>query len=148
MKLVSDIMTINPACCTPDMGLVDAASLMLKNDCGEIPVVYSTRDKKVLGVVTDRDICIRAIALGLNPLSMHVEQIMTHPPVVVKKSLSIDDCCKVMEDYQIRRVPVVDENECCCGIISLADIAKYQSEELAAEVMKKISEAPASPYFH
>jgi CBS domain-containing protein len=139
MKIVKDVMTKNPACCTPDMGLVETAVLMLKNDCGEIPVVYSLRDKKVLGVITDRDMVTRAIAMGLNPLAMHVEQIMSHPPVVVKDSLPLEDCCKVMEDYQVRRLPVVDENENCCGIIALADIVKYQTEELSAEVVKKIS---------
>lgn len=148
MKIVKDIMTANPACCTPDMGLVETAMLMLKNDCGEILVVYSLRDKKVLGVITDRDIAIRAVAMGLNPLAMHVEQIMSHPPIVVKLSLPLEDCCKVMEDYQIRRLPVIDENENCCGMIALADIVKYQTEELASEVVKKISQTNVSSLVH
>lgn len=143
MKIVSEIMTKDPTCCTPDMGLVEAAEMMLRHNCGEIPVVYSLRDKKVLGVITDRDICVRAVALGLNPLSMNVEQCMSYPPIVVKQTTTIEDCCQIMEDNQIRRIPVVDEHENCCGIVALADITKipnFQNEELATQVVIKVSQ--------
>lgn len=148
MKIVSDIMTKNPACCTPEMDLVEAAQLMVKHDCGEIPVVYSKRNKKVLGVITDRDISTRAVAIGLNPAAMNVEQCMSKPPIVVKETTSIEDCCLIMEQNKIRRIPVVDNDENCCGMISIADISKAQLDDLAAEVVKKISEPAANSYFH
>ena len=144
---VESIMTKNPACCTPEMDLVEAAQLMLKYDCGEIPVVYSQSDKKILGVITDRDICIRAVAIGLNPLAMHVAQCMSCPPIMVSLNTTIEDCCQIMEDNQIRRLPVVDEHQNCCGIISLADIARFQENYLAAEVIKLVSK-PGSARFH
>jgi CBS domain-containing protein len=147
-KIVSDIMTKDPACCTPEMDLVEAAQLMLKNDCGEIPVVYSLREKKVLGVITDRDICTRAVAVGLNTQAMHVEQCMSYPPIVVRDTISIEDCCVIMEENQIRRLPVVNQDENCCGIISLADIAKSQRDDLAAEVIKKISLPATNSLLH
>lgn len=139
MTTVAEIMTKNPACCTPDMGLVDVAQLMRRYDCGEIPVVYSLSDKKVLGVITDRDICTRTVALGLNPLAMNVEQCMTYPPLMVKTSTSIEDCCQIMEENLIRRLPVIDENENCCGIISLCDIARHMEDYMAADIVKNIA---------
>lgn len=140
MRLVQEIMTKNPACCTPDMSLVEAAQLMRKHDCGEIPVVYSMRDKKILGVITDRDICSRAVAMGLNPAAMNVEECMSYPAISVKKSTTIEDCCQIMEDNQIRRLPVLDEKENCCGIVSLSDIARFSDDYLAAEVVKVVSQ--------
>ncbi len=143
---VESIMTKNPACCTPDMDLTEAAQLMLRYDCGEIPVVFSKNDKKILGVITDRDICTRAVAIGLNPAAMHVGQCMSYPVISIRNTTSIEDCCQIMEDHQIRRLPVVDDNESCCGIISLADIARYQESYLTAEVVKHISQ-PGSGRF-
>lgn len=141
MKRVEEIMTKNPAYCLPDMGLVDVAELMLRHDCGEIPVVYSKSDKKILGVITDRDICTRAVALGLNPLSMNVEQCMSYPPIVVKNFADINDCGQIMEDHRIRRLPVVDENENLCGMVSLSDLLNRADEySLAAEVVKEVSQ--------
>lgn len=140
MKCVDEIMTKNPACCTPDMGIVEVAELMLKNDCGEIPVVFSLGEQKIMGVITDRDICIRAVASGLNPLAMNVEQCMSYPPIVIKKGATVEDCCQIMEDNQIRRVPVVDENENLCGMVSLADVARKHEYYLATEVVRTISQ--------
>ena len=139
MRLVQEIMTKNPACATSEMSLVEVAQLMRKFDCGEIPVVYSLSDKKMLGVITDRDICNRAVALGLNPLSMSAEECMSYPAISVKKTTTIEDCCQIMQDNQIRRLPILDEKENCCGIISQSDIARFSEDYLAAEVVKNIS---------
>ncbi len=149
MRLVQEIMTKNPACATPEMSLTEVAQLMRKHDCGEIPVVYSFSDKKILGVITDRDICIRAVAMGLNPLSMNVEECMSYPAISVKATTTIEDCCQIMEDNQIRRIPVLDEKENCCGIISLSDIARFSEEYLAAGVVRLVSQPSAakSPFF-
>lgn len=145
MRLVQEIMSKNPACVTPDASLVEVAQLMKKYDCGEIPIVYNMSEKKLLGVITDRDICNRAVAMGLNPAAMSVEECMTYPAISVKKTTSIEDCCHVMEDNQIRRVPVVDEHENFCGMVSLSDISRFTEDYLAAEVVKFVSRpSPAS----
>lgn len=143
MKRVDEIMTKNPVYCLPEMGLADVAELMLRFDCGEIPVVYSRSEKKILGVITDRDICIRAVALGVNPAAMNVEQCMSFPPIVVKNYTDINDCCQVMEDNLIKRLPVVDENENLCGMISLADLSRHDENSLVAGVIKIISQPHA-----
>lgn len=139
MNQVKDIMTVDPVCCLPTTSLKSVAQLMLRNDCGEIPVVYSMDRTKVVGVITDRDIVVRSVAKGLNPLDMSAEDIMTTPAKIIKMDLSIADCCELMEDEQIRRLPVVDENENICGIVSLADIARKSDEFRLAEALKHIS---------
>lgn len=139
MSNVTEIMTNNPICCTPEMGLAEVAQLMLQNDCGEIPVVYSFAEKKILGVITDRDIVIRTIAEGLNPLAMNAEDCMTYPAIVVKATTSIEDCCQIMEENQIRRIPVLDENDNCCGMVSLADIARHSQDKMTLDLVKHIS---------
>src|SRR5918999_278147 len=141
---VKDVMTPDPACCTPDDTLQRVAELMVENDCGEIPVVENTTNRLPVGVVTDRDIVCRTVAKGLNPLTMTASECMTTPCVTVTPDASLDECCRVLEENQIRRVPVVDESGACCGIVALADIAKHAAKRETAEVVKEVSEPSAS----
>ncbi len=137
---VQDIMTKNPTCCAPKTTLQEVAKQMVENDCGEIPIVENNR---LIGVITDRDICCRAVAEGKNPLDMTASEVMTSPAVSVTPETSVEDCCNTMEENQIRRVPVVDETGRCCGIVAQADIAAHADEEDIAEVVEKISEPGA-----
>src|SRR5437870_2982786 len=121
---VKDIMTSGPACCTPDTNLQSVAKMMLDRNCGEIPVVNNETDLKPVGVITDRDIVCRIVAQGKNPSKVTVKECMSQPCVSVSPETMIEDCCKILEEHQIRRIPVVDERGCCCGIVSQADIAK------------------------
>jgi CBS domain-containing protein len=141
---VKDIMTPDPACCTPDTTLQRVAETMVENDCGEIPVVENAASMKPVGVITDRDIVCRTVAKGLNPLTMMVSECMTTPCVTVTPDTSLDECCRVLEENQIRRVPVVDAGGACCGIVALADIAKHAKKRETAEVVKEVSEPSTS----
>jgi len=134
---VRDVMTQNPVCCNPDTNLRDVATLMLRHDCGEIPVVDKLTNTPV-GVITDRDITCRCVAMGENPEQVVAADCMSKPVVTVTPDTSVDVCCAAMEKNQIRRVPVVDETG-CCGMVSQADIARKTSERKTAEVVKKIS---------
>lgn len=138
-----EIMTTDPACCSPDTPLPEVARLMVEHDCGEIPVVDA--DKKPLGVVTDRDITCRTVAEGKNPLELTARDCMSSPVVTVTPETSVDDCCKVMEENQVRRVPVVDESGACCGMVSQADVAQRGSKEETAEVVKEVSRRTDTP---
>ena len=140
MKKAKDIMSANPACCTPEHDVQQAAEMMVKHDCGEIPVAESKDHPKPVGVITDRDITCRVVAAGKNPSQTRVRDAMSSPPVTVKPETSIDDCCRLLEENQIRRVPVVDQSGRCCGIVSQADIAKAAPTEETAEVLKQVSE--------
>lgn len=137
---VRDIMTKNPACCTADSSLQDVAKLMVKHDCGETPVVDNTTSMKLVGVITDRDITVRTVAAGKNPLEMTAGDCMSSPCVTVKQELSVQECCSVMEKNKIRRVPVVDDKGSCCGIVAQADIAQHATEHATAEVVKGVSQ--------
>ena len=141
---VKDIMTPDPACCTPDSTLQRAAEMMVEHDCGEIPVVENAASMLPVGVITDRDITCRTVAKGLNPLTMTVSECMTTPCITVMPDMSLDECCRVLEENQIRRVPVVDAGGACCGIVALADIARNAAKRETAEVVKEVSEPSAS----
>ncbi len=136
-------MTPDPACCTSDTGLQEVAQLMLENDCGCIPVVENKSSRIPVGMITDRDICLRTVAAGKNPLGLTAGDAMTPSVVAVTKDMTLEDCCNLMEDKQIRRVAVVDRNGACCGIIAQADIAIKAGDRKTAEVVHEVSRASA-----
>lgn len=136
---VKNIMTKNPACCTPDSPLQEVARLMVEHDCGEIPVVESMDSMKLVGVITDRDITCRSVAVGKNPLKLTAADCMSSPCITVTPDISLEDCCEVMEEHQVRRVPVVDKKGACCGIVAQADIAQHASKKETARVVMKVS---------
>lgn len=140
---VSNIMTPNPQCCTADTSVRDAARMMLECDCGEIPVVDNMQ--KPIGVVTDRDICCRVVAGGMDLDNCTVGECMSSPALTVSMNSSLDDCCQLMESNQVRRIPVVDQNGCCCGIVSQADLAR-KSDGVVQEVVKQVSQ-PSGPSY-
>jgi len=141
---VERIMTSDPACCTPDTPLQEVARLMVENDCGQIPVLENEQSRRTIGVITDRDIVCRAFAKGLNPLDLTVADCMTTPCITVTPETSVGECAWLMEDKKIRRVPVVDADGSCCGIIALADIALRGKTGVTAEVVKEVSEPTAT----
>lgn len=136
---VSDVMTADPACCTGDTSLKDAAKMMVDNDCGCIPVVESNQNKKPIGMITDRDITIRTVAQGKNPLDLMVSDAMTRDVFTVTPETSLEECCDLMEKNQIRRVAVIDSDGSCCGMIAQADIAVNADSKKTAEVVQEVS---------
>lgn len=136
-KTAREIMTPSPQCCSRDTLLNEVANLMVEADCGEIPVTDGSN--KVIGVVTDRDIVVRVVAKGNNPASVKAADCMTEPVVVVTEDMSLADVISVMEENQIRRVPVVDASGCLCGIISQADVAHAASDDETGEMLKEVS---------
>lgn len=139
---VQDIMTRNPTCCSEQSTLQEVAQMMAACDCGEIPVVDSQQHP--VGVVTDRDICIRAVATGRDITQASAGEIMSTPVHTVKPQDDLEEVCRLMEQHLVRRLPVVDDNGVCCGIVAQADIAIRVSDEAAAEVVRDISQS-ASP---
>ena len=141
---VKDVMTADPACCISETALQEVAQMMVDHDCGEIPVVDSKETKRPIGVITDRDIVCRTVANGLNPLDLTVGDCMTTPCVTVTPEISVGQCAWIMEDKKIRRVPVVDADGRCCGIVALADIVLLGRAGVTAEVVKEVSEPTAA----
>lgn len=137
---VRDIMTKDPACCMPESKLSEVARMMVERDCGQIPVVESASSMRPVGVVTDRDIIIRAVARGKNPLDLTARDVMTSPAVTVTPEITLEDCCETLESMQVRRVPVVDDDGACAGMVSQADIAQYAPKKLTAHVVRSVSQ--------
>lgn len=140
---VREIMTSNPTCCTPDTSLREVAQMMVENDCGPIPVVDDLRARRPVGVITDRDIVCRAVAQGINPTELIARQVMSTPAITIRPDMRVEDCCKILEENQVRRAPVEDEKGQCCGIVSLADIAQTAPEKLTGEVVRTVSQRTA-----
>jgi CBS domain-containing protein len=134
---IQSVMTASPACCTPETTLREAAQLMRDKDCGEIPVVDAQR--RPLGVITDRDIAVRAVAQGVNT-DASVSDYMTSPATTVSDDSSLAKVAEVMEDQQIRRVLVVDARGSITGIVAQADIARSAADSRTAEVVKQVSQ--------
>ena len=136
-KLAKDVMTPEPQCCSPETPLNEVANLMVEADCGEIPVVDASN--RLIGVVTDRDIVCRIVAKGKNPSSCSAQDAMTQPVVAVLADTTLDEIVAVMEENQIRRVPVVDAAGCCCGIVAQADVAMVARESEVGEMVREVS---------
>lgn len=141
---VKEVMTTDPACCTLETSLQEVSQMMIDHDCGEIPVVENKQNYLPIGVITDRDIVCRTIAKGINPLDLTVAECISRPCITVTPEMSIEECSRILEANQIRRVPVVDASGCCCGIVSLADIALRARQSIVAEVVKEVSEPSAT----
>jgi CBS domain-containing protein len=119
--------------------------MMVDCDCGEIPVVEAGNGGKPVGVITDRDITIRTVARGLNPLELTVGDCMSSPVITVTPDTSLEDLCRTLEQHQIRRAPVVDEAGRCCGVVAQADIARSASQHVAGEVVQEVSRPNTGP---
>jgi CBS domain-containing protein len=142
---IREIMTNNPACGTSDSTVQDVARMMQENDCGCIPIVDSLAGMKPVGTITDRDITIRAVAANHNPIDMKASEIMTTNIATVKPQMSVEECFDIMEDREIRRVLVVDEQGKCCGIVAQADIVQSNTNPLRTnKVIREISESAPS----
>src|SRR5829696_2201828 len=134
---VQDIMSKNLASVTPDTSAQEAARLMQTQDVGVLPVVESTVSKRLVGLVTDRDLAIRVVAEGR--ANATVRDTMTGNPKSVKPGDSVKDVMKLMGDEKVRRVPVVDDRGEILGIVAQADLVLEGDDRRAEETIEKIS---------
>lgn len=142
-----DIMTENPACCTPDDTVQAAAHLMAERDCGCLPVVDYMGQRHVVGVVTDRDLATRALAEGRGP-DTRVGEVMSSDPSCCTPDSDLAEVERIMAERQVRRVPVVDDAGCCVGMIAQADVARDERDADDHEVrrtLERISEPTGRP---
>jgi CBS domain-containing protein len=136
-RLAHEVMTENPACCTPETPLDQVAMLMREHNCGEIPVIDLA--EQPIGVVTDRDIVCRVVAEGKNPMAYPAALCMSQPVATVPMDAPLGEVIITMEQHQVRRVPVVDEDGRCVGMISQADVAWTTGKRDLAELVREIS---------
>ena len=133
---VSDVMTRDVQTIRPDQTAREAANFMLSADAGSIPV---TEGERLIGMITDRDIAVRGVAKGSGP-DTPVRELMTNEVVSVRPD---DDCVAAasrMSEAQVRRLPVVDEQERLCGIVSLGDLSRETDDGTAGEALEGVSQ--------
>jgi CBS domain-containing protein len=135
---VSQILTPNPQCITPDTSLTAAAREMRALDVGMLPICDGGR---LVGTLTDRDITVRATATGANPNTTPVRDAMTQEVIYCFDDEEVEEAAQIMEARQIRRLPVLTRQKRLIGILSLGDLAvRTQRDVLAAEVLERVSE--------
>jgi len=137
---VRDVMTPNPQCVTEKDSLREVARIMKDQDTGAVPVVNG---KKIIGMITDRDIVVRCIAEGKNPLDARVNEVMTKSVRKVQEDATINEVIGLMSSSEIRRVPVVNRNDEIVGIVSIGDISvQTDNKGKVGQAMEDIAQAP------
>jgi CBS domain-containing protein len=131
-------MTMNPQICVPEDEVAVAINFMWDHDCGAIPVVMDSESKKLIGIVTDRDIAMHVVKHAcLHPSQAKVSDCMVTSVITCQPEDSVEMAIKLMSEYQVRRIPVVDENGRCMGIISEADLL-LRAINVKSEYMKTV----------
>jgi CBS domain-containing protein len=122
---IREVMTPDPATCTPNDSVRDAAQAMSEGDFGAVVVVEDGGD--VRGILTDRDIVVRAVAEGKDPASTEVREVFTTEPATLRPDESIDDAVDALREANVRRLPVIEESN-VIGIVSIGDLAQARDE--------------------
>ena len=137
--LCNEIMTTNPEFCLPSDPVMKAAQLMKSQDVGPIPIVEDKNNKKLTGIVTDRDLAIKIVAEARDPKTTRVKDVMTDDVVTCKENEDVNKALKLMQDYQVRRLPVVDTGDHLLGIIAQADVATRLGSRTTGKVVEQVS---------
>jgi|GEM_PF-469547 len=134
-----DIMTKDPVFCQATDTAVIAAKLMKRHNIGALPVIDNLRSRKLVGIVTDRDLAMRVVAESRNPESVTVDAVMSRSPVTCSPDDEYQKALDLMEKHQVRRIPAVDRNGRVVGMISEADVAlRVADAPKTAEVVSSI----------
>jgi CBS domain-containing protein len=139
---VGDVMTQRPRAVTPQTPLNEVAQLMEAEDVGAIPVVDGDR---LVGIVTDRDIVVRAIAKGKDPRGMPAAEASSRELVTVSPDDDLSEALKLMSQYQVRRLAVTGEDERLVGVVSQADVALEGKDKDTGDLVQGISRQPQGP---
>jgi CBS domain-containing protein len=140
MKTCQEIMTQNPVCCLADDKVYTIAQQMQNEDVGALPVVENHKTRKLIGIVTDRDLAVRVVGASRDATDTRVGDVMTSNPVFCHPTDNLDATLEVMAHHQIRRIPVIDEARRVVGIIAQADVALRLNHDRAGEVVEQISQ--------
>jgi len=139
-KQARDVMTPNPASVSDRDSIKRVAEIMRREDAGVVPVVDG---RKIIGIITDRDIVVRLVAEGKDPASATVNEAMSKQVRTVKEDTPVNEVLELMSSEQIRRVPVTNANNELIGIVSIGDIASESKEIVkVGRTVEEISEAP------
>jgi len=140
---VADVMTRRPRYATPDTPLAEVAQIMETENVGAVPLIDD--QDRLVGMVTDRDIVVRAIAKGKDTRGMQASAAASQELVVVSPDQNLDEALQLMALHQVRRLPVVAEGDRLVGIVAQADVALETKEKTAGELLEDISRPPQGP---
>jgi CBS domain-containing protein len=135
-QTIREFMTKNPRTVSPDQTIQDAAKIMRDEDTGVVPI---TESDNLTGVITDRDIVIRAVAEGRDGQTT-VREVASQDVVTIDPQQDLDEALRLMAQHQVRRLPVVEEDGKLVGIVSQANVARHGDDARTGEVVEQISE--------
>jgi CBS domain-containing protein len=141
---IRDVMTRNPKCCLPTDSAQKVAAMLRDNNVGSVPVVLDQQSKKLYGMITDRDLCCSVLADGLDSRKTTIEKLVSTDLVTCRDGENVEKCEKAMQDHQLRRIPVVDGQGKCIGIVAQADLALKEQPEKLHRVVAEISKPERS----
>jgi CBS domain-containing protein len=141
MPKCQEVMTRDPVCCEPTDSITRVAALMRKEDVGAVPVVADQVSRRLIGIVTDRDLVTKVLAGGLSVDQATVRDAMTSHPASCREEDDVTEAMSVMGQRQVRRMPVVDLDGRLTGIIAQADVAtRMRSDSDTGQMVESISE--------
>ena len=138
---IKEVMTPNPVCCLPNDTAQQVAIVMRDRSIGSIPVVVDQQSRKLLGIITDRDLCCSVLAAGLDPNTTPIETYVSLHPVTCGEGENLEKCEHAMQEHKLRRIPIVDGEGRCIGIVSLADVALRDEPERVSRTVAEISKS-------
>jgi CBS domain-containing protein len=142
---VREIMTREPVCCTAEDTAQKVARTMRDQNVGSLPVVLDQQSRTLLGMITDRDLCCTILADGLDPRTTKIEKMISLSPVSCRDGENLDECERLMQSHQLRRIPVVDSEGHCIGIVAQADLALREKPEKVSRIVAEISRPKETP---
>jgi len=139
-----DAMTANPVCCLATDSAQAVAGLLRKHNVGSIPVVTDHESRKLIGIITDRDLCCSVLANGVDARSTLIEEFISRNPAACREGENLDRCERLMQERQVRRIPIVDGDGQVIGIVSQADLALKDKPENVAKTVTEVSKPQSS----
>lgn len=136
---IREIMSPDPACCVLSDSAQAVAKILCDRNIGSMPVIANQQSKKLVGMITDRDLCCSVIAKGMDPKTTQIEKLLTLAPFSCREGENVEACERLMQEHQVRRIPVVDAEDCVIGIISQADLALRDKAERVSKTVAEIS---------
>lgn len=136
---VREVMTANPVCCVSTDTAQKAAQVLRDQHVGSLPVTRDQQSRQLVGMITDRDICCSVVADGLDPKSTPIAKYISGDLRTCREDDDLDKCEQAMQEHQVRRIPVVDDQGRCVGIVSQADLALKDKPEKVSRTVAEIS---------
>jgi len=141
---IREIMKRDPACCVLSDSAQVVAKILCDRDIGSMPVIAGQQSKKLVGMITDRDLCCTIIAQGLDPKATQIEKVLSPVPFSCREGDNVEACERLMQEHQVRRIPIVDAEDRVIGIVSQADLALRDKPERVSKTVAEISKPSQS----